>query len=311
MEIVEVNSKDYLMAISEAYHIFGHSAFNKLNEYKVDEILYLLFKDTKCRLGIIGYFVDGVFKSPVSAPFGGFSYISEDIKLQYLDDAISSLKNWASKKNSTGIEVVLPPTIYNESFISKQSNALYRSGFDMHKIDLNYSFKTSDFTENYKLNIWRNARKSLNISMKSNLKIKICDNQEEKHEVYKIIKENRDFKGFPLKMEWNQILETISLVKADFFMVIDEHDNSIAAAIIFHVSPIAVQVIYWGDRPGFSHVNPMNFISFKIFEYYSDRVDYVDVGPSTDDSMPNFGLCEFKESIGCRVQSKFTFRYSF
>ena len=31
------------------------------------------------------------------------------------------------------------------------------------------------------------------------------------------------------------------------------------------------------------------------------------IGPSTESSIPNYGLCEFKESIGCEINQKFTF----
>ena len=33
----------------------------------------------------------------------------------------------------------------------------------------------------------------------------------------------------------------------------------------------------------------------------------VDIGPSTENSEPNYGLCEFKEGIGCKIVPKYTF----
>lgn len=33
---------------------------------------------------------------------------------------------------------------------------------------------------------------------------------------------------------------------------------------------------------------------------------YLDIGPSTENSIPNYGLCDFKESIGCRRSLKYT-----
>ena len=46
----------------------------------------------------------------------------------------------------------------------------------------------------------------------------------------------------------------------------------------------------------------------KVFEYYKAKgYQYVDVGPSTEDSLPNYGLCEFKESIGCDISQKYTY----
>ena len=52
----------------------------------------------------------------------------------------------------------------------------------------------------------------------------------------------------------------------------------------------------------------MNFLSYKVFEFYSQLgKKNVDLGISTVNSVPNYGLCEFKEGIGCRIDPKFTF----
>jgi hypothetical protein len=83
----------------------------------------------------------------------------------------------------------------------------------------------------------------------------------------------------------------------------------VAAALIFHVAPLVVQVIYWGDIPDFGNLKPMNFLSFSVFKYYKQLgFNYVDIGPSTENGVPNHGLCEFKESIGCDIDPKFSFQ---
>ncbi|GHT22569.1 hypothetical protein AGMMS4957_12930 [Bacteroidia bacterium] len=56
----------------------------------------------------------------------------------------------------------------------------------------------------------------------------------------------------------------------------------------------------------------MNFLSYKVFEYYKGAgINIVDIGTSTEEGIPNFGLCEFKESIRCFVDLKYTFRKEF
>ena len=57
----------------------------------------------------------------------------------------------------------------------------------------------------------------------------------------------------------------------------------------------------------YSNLRPMNFLSYSIFKFYKDLgIRYIDVGPSTENSIPNYGLCEFKESIGCQIFPKYT-----
>jgi len=71
------------------------------------------------------------------------------------------------------------------------------------------------------------------------------------------------------------------------------------------VAEETVQVIYWGDLPQFSEYKTMNFLSYNIFKHYKEAgIAMIDIGPSTEDSIPNYGLCEFKESIGCDINIK-------
>jgi len=56
----------------------------------------------------------------------------------------------------------------------------------------------------------------------------------------------------------------------------------------------------------------MNFLSFNVFNYYKDLgIEIIDIGHSTEDSIPNNGLCEFKESIGCSIGILYEFYKKF
>lgn len=310
MEIIEVNKFEYNSVIKSSFHVFGTSAFNQLNEDKCDKVHYLLFKDSKYRLGIIGGVRNNIFYSPFSAPFGGFSYLQEDIRLGYIEEAIKSLIEWTNIFNYLTINITLPPFIYQESFLSKCFNCLLRSGFKVEKIDLNYSFSLVNLNDNYIPSIWHNARKNLNKSFASNLKFSYCNDEREKVEAYEIIRKNREARGFPLRMTFSQVKNTTDIIEADFFILRNDVEKPIASAVVFHVSPEIVQVVYWGDLPEFSNLKTMNYLSFKVFEFYKlCNKKIVDIGPSTENSVPNYGLCEFKESIGCDISTKLSFTY--
>lgn len=308
MEIEEVSAKEYKNHFQQVYHVFASTSFNELNADKCNEVFYLLFRDKKVRLGIIGGIRDYIFYSPFSAPFGGFITIKDDIKIQIIDQAIDLLRNWADSKGLKSIQITLPPNVYQESFISKLINSFYRNNFLTKTTDLNYSFDLTNFDKNYTNLIWRNARKNLNKALANDFVFKLCENEKNKELAYQIININREARGFPLRMSWKQIKETIQIIKADFFLLFNNSDRAIASAMIFYVSPKIVQVVYWGDLPQFSHLKTMNFLSYKIFEYYKETdIKIIDIGPSTENSIPNYGLCEFKESIGCNISTKFTF----
>jgi hypothetical protein len=308
VEIVEVTDEQYRQIIPNPYFLFGLSDFSELNKDKVERIQYLLFKDGKYRLGLTAGIKEKSLYSPFSAPFGGFFFLNNDIKIGYIDNAICLLKEWACQKDLSLINITLPPLIYHESFIAKLSNSLFRNGFENSEMDLNYAFNLNKFGEDYSKGIWRNARKNLKIAFSNNLIFKQCISSEEKKLAYNTIVINRTTRGFPLRMSWTHIENTIKLIPADFFIVTNDDKLAIASAIVFHVSERIVQIIYWGDIPEFSDLKTMNFLAYKIFEFYKNKnVQFVDIGPSTENSIPNYGLCEFKESIGCDVELKLEF----
>ncbi len=308
MEIVEVTHQEFQRIITHPYHIFGSANFNVINEDKCDGVFYLLCKDTKYRVGIIGGIRNNTFCSPFSAPFGGFVFLQQDVRISHIDEAIVALNIWAKGKQLSAIKIVLPPTIYQESFLAKQTNSLYRSGFTISNIDVNYAYHLHYFNDNYLASIWHNARKNLKIALSNQFVLIPCNTPLQKENAYNIIQQNRADRGFPLRMTWQQIQTTAAVIPADYFLVQNEQAVHVAAAIVFHVAKGIVQVIYWGDLPEFAALKTMNFLSFKIFEHYhQQQIQIIDIGPSTEDSMPNYGLCEFKESIGCNISSKLTF----
>ena len=45
----------------------------------------------------------------------------------------------------------------------------------------------------------------------------------------------------------------------------------------------------------------------KSNAYKEKGISLIDIGTSTVDGVPNFGLCDFKESIGCNCSPKINF----
>jgi hypothetical protein len=306
MEILEVDSKTYAEAIPNPSHVFNSAAFNALNSSKCDAVYYLLFKDSKVRLGIIFGVRNNILTSPFSAPFGGFEATSSDLRLQQIDAALQTLHLWATDRNFEGIRIVFPAFFYNSNMLNKVCSCLTRASYEESNVDLNYHFLTAKFDDNYKKEIWYNAQKNLKKSETSGLifeKVTAADSAQ----AYAIIALNRRMRDFPLRMSLEQIEETEKVIEVDFFLVKKE-EIVIASAIVFHVAKDIVQVVYWGDLPDYSEFKTMNYLSFHLFQHYENQgIKIIDIGPSTENSIPNYGLCEFKESIGCDILVKTEF----
>ena len=307
MEIIETGIGAYKEIFPNTYHQFNSPDFNVLNESRCDQLLFLVFKDTKNRLGLIAGIKGNELYSPFSAPFGGFSFVREDIGIAQIESAVEALMEYMAAKGYEAIHYTMPPLFYRQGFNNKLLNVLHRRNFSVAALDLNYEFDLQHLTDAYEMNIWHNARKNLRISLKQDFEFIQCESEGMKAQAYAVIKENRSRKGYPLKMDWEQVKKTTEIIQADFFLVKKENEL-VAAAQIFHVAAGIVQVIYWGDIPDFASLKPMNFLAFQVFTHYKKLgFRFVDIGPSTENGQPNYGLCEFKESIGCSISPKFSF----
>lgn len=306
MTITEVSTHEYAERMERHPHVFNTPAFAALNAHKADAVRYLLFGDNgKTRFGLILGERGGKLLSPFSAPFGGFS-VNRGQSLGKIDEAVVSLAEYA-KKERKNIRITLPPQIFAHNLTASCINALSRHARLLH-VDLDYYFPMSKFA-GYTDALDRNARNKLRQAEKNEFEFIAVErgDLDGLRRAYGVIRRNRAEHGYPLRMSLDDVEATVNIVPADFF-ILRHGGEDVAAAQIFHVAEGIAQVIYWGDLHAYSHLRTMNYLAYRIFEFYSHEcLRVLDIGPSTEDGEPNYGLCEFKTGIGCDVTPKFVF----
>lgn len=302
-----VDAKKYQEKIKHYKYFYNSMEFHELNKEKVQEVVYMLFKAKKYKMGIAGGISDGILKFPYSAPFAMFEFLNKDVRLNDIYESVQLLNQYAITRHLKSVVFRLPPSFYDDTYISQVQNALLNQGYQIEICDLNYQYILQD-KSTFEQQLRRNARKNLAVAYKQNYHFIHCEIEQERKRAYDVIAENRKIKGYPLRMTYEQVASTIQYTNADFFIArLDEVD--VAAAVVFQVNEQVYQVIYWGDIGGYSDRKPMNYVSAKVYEYYAERkIKVLDIGPSTEDGVPNFGLCDFKEGIGCDSSAKFTLR---
>lgn len=306
MEIVQLSAKEYGQIFASPSHVFNSVEFNELNGDKCEKLHYLAFKESKIKLGIILGQKEGLLKSPFSAPFGGFTS-NKPVDIACYENAVECLKNYAVEHHLK-VRISLPPYIYGGSYVSKSFSALSRGNAVLLYTDLNFQYRLENFPT-YEENLERSARKNFHNSLKTDFGFVQLDSNDitQVSRAYEVIRINRESRGFPLRMPLQAVLDTIKIIDADFFVMTYEGVD-VAAAQVFHVAKDICQVIYWGDVPKYANLRVMNFFTYKVFEhYYKAGLKILDIGPSTENGIPNYGLCDFKENIGCGVSLKFTF----
>lgn len=308
MEIVSVTAKEYKQLFPAPLSVFNSVEFSELNKSKCIQVHYLIFRDSKLRLGLVVGEKDDKLCVPFSASYGGFSFNSK-VDFRYYDEACVLLAKYVNEIGKP-LFITLAPPFYDTTDNSKTLSALVRAGAIIQHIEYNQHFDLSLF-QDYESRLDSKVRNKLRNALSGELTFIHLNNKNDSdvERVYNVIQQNHSEKDRPLRMSLQNVLDTIKIIPADFFVVLDSKEHDVAAAQVFHTTKDIYQIVYWGDISEYSYLKSMNFLSYKVFEYYYQKgVKILDIGISTEDSVPNYGLCEFKENIGCVATSRITIK---
>lgn len=305
MEIRNTDREEYAEILHDVRYIYDSVWFHDINQKKVEQIFYLLFKANKYKGGVIVGVKENQAMIPYSAPFSMIEK-KEAMGIEEIEEAIILMENFLKERGIKKIFFRLPPSFYDETFITEIQNVLLREKYEVSALDLNYQYYLKS-EQVYLACLYRNAKKNLRKALKSDWQFEHCIEINDAKKAYEVIAFNRKNKGYPLKMSWEAVKCTTTHIEHDFFLL-KKKEEAVAAAIVFKVTEDVCQVIYWGDVPGYEQDRPMNYLAYRIYLYYLEKeIRVLDIGPSTESSEPNYGLCNFKKSIGCSVSSKFTY----
>lgn len=311
MKILEIERSEYEKRLKNVPCGYMKSEFCEYNKKKIDGIKYLLFcEEDKERFVAVFGCKDRELLLPFSAPFSTIGGIKKETKIEHYKEALEALKSYTYEAGYKTVEMTFPPLFYDERDISYWLNACHLAGAKIKKIDLNYAIELEAVEKKgYSDLLSHNAKKNLRIAKEKGNSFSICQTEDEFYTAYDIIRQNREAKGYPLRMKYEQVRWTKDLLNGKFFIV-RNGGKDLASAIVFEPVPKVAQVIYWGDVPYVSEYKSINYLAEQLVMFYLEQgFRFLDIGPSTEQGVPNYGLCDFKESIGCQVTAKITMRF--
>tara|TARA_A100000164_G_C21318523_1_gene501043 strand:- start:196 stop:543 length:348 start_codon:yes stop_codon:yes gene_type:complete len=101
-------------------------------------------------------------------------------------------------------------------------------------------------------------------------------------------------------MNWEDLHKMINTFPDIFFNFgLFYEEEMIASAICIKISEEILYVFYWGEIETYQDISPTSYLSYKIANYCKfKQLKILDLGTSSFNSFPNFGLINFKKSIG-------------
>lgn len=313
--VKRVSAGEYKELVPDRRVFFNEPDFTELNRNKADELYYLIFmRENSARFGLIAGRVGRELRCPFSAPYSYPVAIVNESKQESVDAALEVFEEYCAGQGIASARFIFPPLFYDGHLLSGWVSALYRKQYRIEHIDLNYALdlkKLNVDEEAYGGLITQKGRKGLRRAEKSGLEIFRCETEEDFREAYRIMQTGHEAKGFPVHLTYEQLADTLKLVGHDAFIV-RKDGVGIVAEFLYEVSDRIVQGIYTGTHPDYMDCNGMNLLTYYTIRYYGDRgFEILDKATASVDSIPNYGLCNFKESVGCERSLKYTFRKEF
>lgn len=291
--LVSVSPDEYARLFPTPSTVFGSAAFNMLNSPRAERVEFLAGLDVSgsAEMGLIAGLRDNMWRSPFSAPMATLSW-RRDLRLATVADFMSRVKE---KLSDAPLRLTLPPEFIAPDMLAKIAGTAINMASKV-IVEYNYHYELS-LTADFKSHLKPNARNKYNRALKENFMFEITDLSR----AYAVIAANRRAKGYYLAMSLADMEATSALIDIDAFLL-RHKDNDVAAAIVYTIAPGIAHVVYWGDVPGFEQMRPMNLLPYHVFRhYYNLGYRIVNIGTSSTDGVPNHGLCDFKESIGCHT----------
>jgi hypothetical protein len=250
------------------------------------------------------HIIDGLASSPLRAPYGGLEY-SDDLPNEALFEFISFVNERLKALEVKKVIIKSSPEIY-QRHTSPLATFLINHGYVISSSEVSAALTVSTDPLDEKLH--RSEKRKLEKCKTAGLSFrKLPIDQLEK--VYNFIKGCRGKKNFELSMSFENLAQTVSSFKDNFFLFGVYDENKLAAASIAIKAKEDILYEFYHDHDdAYDQLSPVVLLVSGIYDFCrSNKFRLLDLGTSSLGNKPNFPLLHFKLLLGATMSNKFTF----
>ncbi|HZF79600.1 MAG TPA: GNAT family N-acetyltransferase [Rubrivivax sp.] len=238
----------------------------------------------------------GLWRSPARGTFAGYAWVDElrpEDLFAFHDAVMARLLALGARR----VEILPAPMAHDPDRFSQQLYLLRSRGFDITQCDLNQSLEVDGraLAERMSYGNVKRLRKCEREGLVTSA-LPLSDLPE----VHATLSANRASKGHAMSMSLAALQDMASaLPDALQLFGCRAMGEMAAAAVCVRLSAEVMYVFCWGDRPGYGSLSPVVPVAQAIYAHcQATGVRQLDVGTSTVDREPNFGLLQFKRGLG-------------
>lgn len=281
---------------AEIGSLFHKPAFFQLHARESGR--YYQWTDGRRILGVIHFteLEKGVWRSPARGTFAGYAW-DQDLSVEQIFAFHDAVETDLVTNGAHRIEILLAPMAHDPILFSNLTYLLRTRGYATEICDLNHAIAISTVPLAERMTYGN--RKRLRKAEREGLVARRVG-AEHLPAVYDAIAANRVAKGNTVSMRLDQLEEMARIFPDSMILFgMEANDGFAASAVCLRLSDAILYVFYWGDRPGHAALSPVVALADAIYTYCQDAgITLLDVGTSTIDHEPNFGLIQFKRGLG-------------
>ena len=299
---------------AENNHIFNDQKFFNMHATRQNDSYMQLVRNSDSRVfATIAFYDDaqGNFSSPLRGTFGGLS-LNSQTNIANIEKFFQISLSYLKLNGGRRFTIKCPPTSHDPALFAIFFNIMLRNGFKVSAQELSYDVNVTDnaFIDRLEYGKARRIKKCIQEGFHAE---KLAPAKYK--EAYEIISSNRIRRGFPITMTYQQLEDLCETFpeRIHFFAVYSAHENGdmIAASVCIEITNKIFYVFYWGDIAGVEAYSPVVFLVSFIYDYCQrNNFRILDVGASTVEGQPNYGLIKFKRDLGFQESLKASFKYS-
>jgi hypothetical protein len=267
---------------------------------------HLLNNTSKKVIASVSFHVqDGVAKSPLRAPFGGFD-CSQQLSAELTFNFIADFERTLIKKGVREINILCPPELYSQNQ-ALLTVSLLNQCYQIVQAEPGACIEVDKTSLAEKMSKDKRAR--LRQCEKAGLTFKKLD-LKKLETVYSFIANCREKQGRQLSMSFPDLLKTVQALPKSFFIVgVFDQKKMIGACICVCVSSTIVYTFYSAHDDAYDKISPRVFLLDNLYRLcQKNKVGLLDLGTSALNGKPNFPLLDFKLRVGATLTQKFRFK---
>ncbi len=282
-------------------HLFNSPGFQQL--MPANKKYYILTKSERPVARVSFSLGNGIAFSGQNATFGSFDFE----ELLAVDEIKYFVGHVTCLLKQEGIQKIILkhwPAAYELN--SKTSLVFEEMGFKVLSSEVNQHILVQDVDFNQIVK--HNEQKKLRQALDRDYKFRLL-NTKKLTDVYLLVKETRDRKGYPVSMSFDELARTVKALPGKFLLFgVFDNENLIAASVSINISRAILYNFYHADDINYRSTSPIVLLLQGIYQYCQQKhIDILDLGVSSVEGKINDGLYNFKKNLGSVSSEKNTY----